>query len=194
MTLANNISVRVKGLDKLKRALDERFKNSFSPTLRLRLGRLAREIIYKRVKSGKGVTDLTSEPQKNRLKPLSTSYIEVRKGLAKYFVKDGSLRRVPNSESFRIDRPKLGPFGSPNRSNLTFTGQMLESLSYEATARGFRVFVPSSSRRNESVTNAQVARWVQEQGRNFLALTPDELTILVREIEREVRKLTRRKL
>ena len=165
------ITVKVKGLEKLRDALENRFKGTFNASFNLLLAKKARDIIYKRTKSGRGVTDVGPRAQPARLARLSTPYVERRK-------KTGVA----------------GPFGSPGKSNLTYSGQMLESIRVQANARGFRVEIPNTRRANSNLTNSRVAQYVQDNGRPFFALTQDEIQILVREIEREVRKLTRRKL
>lgn len=187
------MAIKIRGLDRLQRDLENTTRQVFGSTFKLKLGKLARDIIYRRVKSGFGVVSTERAPsEKRRLKPLSQSYIEQREGRAVYFTKNGKVLRVPASSRFRVQRPRLGEFGSPRRSNLTFTGQMLNALRYEANARGISLFIENSPRRDDPYTNKEIAEFVQEQGRPFFTLTTDELTILIREIEREVRKITRR--
>ena len=165
------ITVNVRGLEKLREALKQRFTGTFNASFNLMLAKKARDIIYKRVKAGRGVTSVGPNAQPSRLARLSIPYIERRKRTG-----------VP------------GAFGSPGKSNLTYSGQMLESIRVQASARGFRVEVPNSKRSNSNLSNSEVAQYVQDNGRPFFALTVDEIQFLVREIEREVRKLTRRKL
>jgi len=190
------IKVKVNGLEKLSAALKQRFEGTFSAAFNLLLAKKAADIVYKRTKAGRGVslTTLGNAAGPARLTPLSPSYIEARQGKAIYFTRGDKVIRVPASKSFRIAKPTFGPFGSPGKSNLTYSGQMLQSISIQASARGFRVYVPNTKRSGSSLTNADVAKLVQDNGRPFFALTQDEIQILVREIQREVRKLTRRKL
>lgn len=188
------IKVKVKGLEKLREALQQRFTGTFNASFNLMLAKKARDIIYKRTKSGRGVTQLGGTAAPKRLDRLSPSYIEARQGKAIYFTRNGKVIRAPASGNFRITKPTFGPFGSPGKSNLTYSGQMLESIRVQASARGFRVEIPNTKRSGSSLTNADVAKHVQDNGRPFFALTEDEIQILVREIQREVRKLTRRKL
>jgi len=165
------INVKVKGLEKLRDALQKSFTGTFNASFNLMLAKKARDIIYKRTKAGRGVTAIGPRAQPARLARLSTPYVERRKRTG-----------------------VTGPFGSPGKSNLTYSGQMLESIRVQASARGFRVEIPNTKRANSNLSNSQVAQHVQDNGRPFFALTEDEIQILVREIEREVRKLTRRKL
>ena len=185
------MGIRIKGLNTLQKQLEKQI-NVFNSAFKQKLGKMARDLIYKRVKSGYGVDELnTRTASRQRLKPLSPSYIEQRQGRAAYFTKSGKVVRVPASTSFKPRKPKLGPFGAPGRSNLTLSGQMLEAIRYESNARGIRVFIQNSAR-DDGYTNAEIAELVQD-ARPFFVLTQDELTVLVREIERELRKSTRRK-
>lgn len=162
------MGLRIKGLEKLRQELERKI-NINNSTFRLKIGKMARDLIYKRVKSGYGTS--STDPitaVRTRLKPLSQSYIDQRK---------------KNKKTF-------GEFGSVKRSNLTMTGQMLDAIRYEANSRSIRVYV-DDSQRDDGMTNAEVARYVQE-ARPFFVLTRDELTVLIREIERELKKLSRR--
>lgn len=184
------MGIRIKGLDSVRRELEKKI-NIFTVQFNQKLGKMARDLIYKRVKSGYGVTSLNPDvAQQTRLKKLSPSYIEQRQGKAAYFTKSGKVVRVPAGTNFKPKKPKLGAFGAPGRSNLTLSGQMLEAIRYEANARGVKVFIDNSAR-DDGYTNAEIAEFVQK-ARPFFILTRDELTVLVREIEREIKKVSRR--
>lgn len=160
------MGLRIRGLDKLQKELEQKI-NVFNAQFRLKLGQMARDLIYKRVKSGYGTTNLQpGNAKRARLKPLSKSYVEQRR------------------------KRKLGKFGSPGRSNLTLSGQMLDAILVQANARGIKVYI-DNSKRDDGYTNAEIAEFVQK-ARPFFVLTQDELTVLVREIERELRTKTRR--
>ena len=160
---------RIKGLEKLKKDLRDAITLN-SAVFKLTIGKLARDLIYKRTKSGFGVDSISNtSANKRRLAPLSSSYVKQRG-----------------------KRQSFGEFGSVRKSNLTLTGQMLDAISYEAKARGVRVYIDTSTREDGKHTNAEVAEFVQDAGRPFFILTQDELTVVVRAIERELRKKTRR--
>lgn len=183
--------IRIKGIDSLKRSLEQKVKDIFSPAFRFKLGATARDLIYRRVKSGYGVSSVSAlNPEKKRLAPLSSSYIERREGRAIYFTKNGKVLRIPAGSKFRFTRPKVGEFFGARRSNLTFTGQLLDAIAFEASARGIRLFI-ESSQRDDGRTNDEVARLVQKD-RPFFTLTRDELRVLTQLIEAETRKITRR--
>ena len=121
------------------------------------IGNLAVQIIRERTRDGKGV----QRPDGNRtkLKPLSPQYIEFRK-------------RFGN----------LSPFTSPGRSNLTLTGQMLDSIKVVRTSQGKAVVRPSGIR-EDGKRNADVARWVSRE-RPFLNLARSEIRLITDEVRR----------
>ncbi len=179
-----------KDIKRFGRDVEAELDRVFSTTLLMRLGKMARDIIYRRVKSGYGVSDDRSQsPSKKKLKPLSKSYMNYRSGVADFKAKVG---RKNKRVRFTTQKPELGAFGSPRKSNLTLTGQMLESIGFGVVGNIVRVYVENTQRAGESITNAELAKKVSDQGRPFFALTSDEQKILIREIEREIRSLSRR--
>jgi len=106
--------------------------------------------------------------------PLSTKYIAARE-------------RMTANGSVKVDKT----FFSPKRSNLTLTGQMLDSLSglVKSKARSVEVFV--EGRRDDGLTNQAVAKDLKSMGRTFLGL--DEKgrgrirKIVLDEIRRQIR-------
>lgn len=155
-------------LKKIATALNDR-------AVTLRLARKCREIIYRRLKSGYGVdNDKENVDTVNRvkLKELSASYIQWRKGLAIYFtnkngktirlgaydtkkgftynndgVATGTTRRKVYNEKLKITAPILGEFGRPEKSNATLSGQMLNAITIDASTGGFRIFIADSPRK-----------------------------------------------
>ncbi len=113
--------------------------------------------IVKRTRLGYGApTDMIGN--RFRLKPLSETYVEYRS---------------------KSGRRKLGQYASPKRSNLTFSGKLLDSIGILSIKQGQVVVGPKGSRAG-GLTNADVARFVAEQGRSFLNLTIPEFKQLVR--------------
>ena len=155
-------------IDEANRAIAE----ITSQTIMDNLGRMARDIIFRRVKSGKGVADdQDTETTQTTLLPLRPSYIKYRSKLA-----------------------ALGSFASARKSNLTLTGQMLDSIEVEARRNGFTLKIPESLREDGKDTNANVAKYVRDGGRPFFQLTVKEQTILFRELEKKLRAELSRKL
>lgn len=153
-------------LKKIARALNDR-------AVTIRLARKCKEIVYRRVKSGYGVTsdsDAVGSTQRQRLKELSKSYIAWRKGLVVFYTnKQGvvipmgayttkktahqgsgrvSIRTTKSyNEKLKITPPKLGEFGRPEKSNATLSGQMLNALTIDAGESGFRLFIADTPRK-----------------------------------------------
>lgn len=166
-----------------------------STTVRKLIGLTAKQMIYKRVKSGYGVVKEGKHPDQTkaqRLSPLSASYIAYRKGrMAFYRGRHGKVYATTNPRY--IKKPRLGRFGSPTRSNLTLSGRMLDALTYDTRVGSITIRVKNTRRQDDKLTNAQVARMVSENGRPWLALTRTEWRILDKQIRtiisKEVQKI-----
>jgi len=167
------------------------------------LARDTKKIVYNRVKSGEGVNSDRRAPKRTkqqRLKPLSDSYIEWRRGNLIFFRnKQGKLIRLTKSEWDQITKPRLGRFGAPARSNLTLSGQMLNAIKYDLTAKGFELFIKNNRRRKvhpkhktkPTLTNEELAEIVSKE-RPFMALTLEEFRILERKIDRHINRQIRK--
>ncbi len=125
--------------------------------------------IRKRTRLGKGVDE---SGKQTRLKVLSDKYIDVRK---KY-------------------RKNLTNLTTPNKSNLSATGQMLDAITGEPTPKGFRIFFINARKRDlqgniSKVTNNQLSEFVESNGRRFFDISIPEENMIRRELRAE---LTRR--
>lgn len=131
---------------------------------RKQLGDRIARIIYVRTKLGYGVNDDTiSSPVRQRLAKLtSEEYIR---------------RRM---------QTRLGKFGAPRRSNLTFTGKMLDAIESKVTKDGVEVFI-NDKPRGDGKTNAEVEEKVREV-RPFFALTAPEQRIVNQFIDSHIRR------
>ena len=161
-----------------------------SKSVKNKLGKMAVDMIYKRVKSGFGVNAEGLPPAmttKQKLKPLSKSYIDYRSGKIKFFkAKQGHTYPVEGS----FKKPVTGKFGSAKRSNLTLTGQMLEALGFRI--QGAKIFIKVNNKlRKDGLTNAKVAELVSEE-RPFISLTGTEERILIRELNSILNKLVKK--
>jgi hypothetical protein len=95
---------------------------------------------------------------------------------------DGTLDRL--SEKYIKHRTKyesrLSPDTDPGRSNLTATGQMLNALRGRAGGGKVTIDIKPTTRRKElggkksGLNNNQVRQYVEDAGREFLKLSPDE--------------------
>lgn len=134
-----------------------------------RLGLMITDMIYKRVKTGYGVNGT----KKEKLKSLSDSYIQYRKGKMYFFKKNGITIAV-KGRSNRLK--KTGEFFSPARSNLTMTGQMLKAIEFKVKDTSVTVYI-NNNVRDDGKTNEQVAQLVSKD-RPFLGITESESRIL----------------
>lgn len=163
------VKVDRSGLDRKMKGLKLLMKKMNSKSTLSSIGEFAVDTIYKRTKSGSGVDDdKSSSPKRKKLNPLTSKpYIKKRK------------------------KSKLGPFGTPRKSNLTFTGQMLENLFYKIVGSKVTVSVKNSPRSDSKSTNKKVSEYVSEAGRPFLALAKKEQGLLTKKVKDMVRKITR---
>jgi hypothetical protein len=102
-----------------------------------------------RTRLGYGVTNHLDE--KSSLKPLSPKY-----------------------KQFRKDYPYLYGMTTPNKSNLTLTGSMIDSLRIKNIGKNSIRIGPTGTDRN-GVSNSSKAYWQEKMGRVFLRLSFQEV-------------------
>ena len=157
-------------LKNASKKIEKAFELEISSVNMKERGEDSKEGVVKRTQIlGKGVDGSRSNP----LKPLSDKYKERR----------------------RIKRKQLGPNAKPNKSNLTFTGQLLKSLSVVGTRGRFIMFAKSTSRtlpngEPDSKTNSEILKYVQRE-RTFLELTKAEINKIKKEFREKFRKKIR---
>lgn len=155
-------------LKKVNKELDRVIKQSLKKSNMAKLAEEAGDVIYKRTKSGKGVTSLKDNAKLVKLNSLDPKYIKQRKGR------------------------DLGEFGRPAKSNLTLTGQMLNAIVYTEEFGRFILEIDQSARFDSNKTNAKIAEYVQDQGRLFFNLAESEQRIVRFELEKIINKIIRR--
>jgi hypothetical protein len=136
--------------DKIRRIREELEKAIREVTSSESLKKLAEDLperIKVRTRLGYGVSD-NGGPRK-RLEPLAAS--------------------TKRSKNYKKKSGKLSNQTTPNRSNLTDTGELLDNLVVESS-KDSEVTIKPKGERNE-----KVARYVTEQGREFLNLSKPEL-------------------
>lgn len=136
-------------LDKFNAAMARALSKVGAPSNMRKFGEDAADIVRLRTRLGSGVE--TEGGTKKRLKPLSESYRKRRK------------------------KADLHPDTAPNKSNLTFTGQMLDSLGVTSVRQNQVTFGPRGSRTGSSLSNKQVAEYVTLAGRAFNNLSKVEI-------------------
>lgn len=147
-------------LTKILKKITDSFKDAVNPRTLKDLANEAIRLIVVRTRLGYGVKrELGSRA---KLKSLSDRYV-----------------------SYRLKNPrKLSTLTTARRSNLTFSGQMLDSMKVIRSQRG-QVVIGPSGRRNDGHNNADIARWVTEQGRPFNNLSELEFNQLLRFYRRQ---------
>lgn len=92
----------------------------------------------------------------------------------------------PNYRNQRARQEDLSGNTTPAKSNLTRSGEMIDST--KGTVKNSTIFISVTGRRKDGsgLTNDQVREYTEEQGRRFLALTNAEKKALIREIKRRV--------
>lgn len=118
------------------------------------IGQLAVDLIVKRTRLGYGVKK--NGGKRFRLEPLTEGYVEQRK-------KGG-----------------LSQYTGPKKSNLTRTGQMLESVKIIRLSRGV-ITVGPQGRRGDGKSNDDIAIWnAKRKGRSFVFISDNEYNQLRR--------------
>jgi len=149
---------------RLKQAI--RGKGQQQKKLLNQMGLVAIDLIVDRTRKGKGVKKTGGNRVK--LKALSKAYIKYRK------------------------TQKLHSTTSPRKSNLTFTGQMLESVKILKSTKDSAFSIGPSGRRKDGKRNADVSRWVTEKGRPFMNLGKVEIRELHRILEARLKERVRK--
>lgn len=149
------------------------------------IGQSAADIIRRRTRLGYGAE--TEGGERAKLKPLSDSYKAFRAGKVAF----ATGKHKGNSWIYPLvpaKKPKLHAHTTANRSNLTFTGQMLDSVGVIKTSNGVATVGPKGTRK-DGLTNAKVAGFNADQGRVFNNLTAVEKKQVAQIIDRELKKL-----
>lgn len=172
---------KVVGVQQLQNKVKLTIERSLSSrTILEAVGKFSRDRIYAITKLGFSM----SGNSKKKLAPLADWY----KGYRKRYQ----------------EKTQTGASFSPNKSNLTLSGQMLDALTYkiDQARKTVQVFVqdsgrkpnpyPLRGRKNDSRSNAQVAKEVAQKGRPFIGLDQDAVKRIKNDIVSELRRALRR--
>lgn len=86
----------------------------------------------------------------------------------------------PNYVKFRKKYSGLSETTSPSKSNVTLTGQLLDSIKIIKQTKGSVSFAPSGVRRGTGLKNEDLALFLKEKGRVFLNISELEYAQMVR--------------
>jgi hypothetical protein len=133
--------------------LEHTIKNTINDNLMRRLGQLAVDMVRQRTRLGYGVESFGGPQQK--LKPLAPRTVDNRR------------------------KKQLHGDTSPRKSNLTATGELLDSIDFRISGGKIEVFITGP--RNQKITE-----YVSEE-RPFFALTKPQVSRLADLIEEAIR-------
>ena len=171
-----NIERKVKGLVKKVRLSD--------------YGEMAIKRIQLRTRLGYGVLGGERGAPKYKLPKLSQSYKDFRSGKVIFWTDKGgrvrSTTNVPDSM-----KPKLPSTTKPSKSNLTLTGQLLESI--KSRVSGNKIILYLKENRNDGKSNKDIVGWQSEQGRDFFELTDKEVKGLRNQLKKDLIKILKKK-
>ena len=154
----------------LKSDLSKIIEGAITTQMLQEFGTLMRDIIYKRVKAGKGVSvekKVGGGNSNTTLKDLSPAYIKYR------------------------SKKDLGPFASARRSNLTFSGELLESIIVKITGRTVKVEIEDVGHSNFKGGMRKLADKLAKEGRPFFGMSDTEVKILDNFVRRKIRERIR---
>jgi phage gpG-like protein len=168
-------SVKVKKDDllKIRTKIEKGLRQATSPTEMLSLGKVAADQIKKRTRLGKGVDD---SKRLSPLAPLSTK-----------------PKSTVDQRKRKKEKGNLSPLTTPKKSNLTETGQLLDSITTKNAAQG-KIDVGFTDKRNDLETNSAIAKYAEDGSSNrpkrpFMNLAEFEIEKLRKIIRANIKKL-----
>jgi len=179
--------VKVKGLARLNARLKRALSTKNKPLLD-EIGVFTLNRIQTFTRAGKSIAGRKPKG----FKGLSSSYKAFRKGLVFFFMDDqGQLRKVPKRSKALANVDKT--YFKPTKSNLTFTGQMIKSLTFKTTVTKSSVAVfPKGRRKGSKLSNKKVAEFVSANGRPFIGIDTEGIKVTVNMIKRFYRRQLKR--
>jgi len=147
----------------LARQLQRLQKEPVSKETVSEIAQATRDEVKARTQKGFGVN--TPKGPKTRLKKLSSGYVKQRRGLKKKGI--------------------LGGAATVQKSNVSKTGAMLDSMKYSASENEIRIYISGQE-------NVAKAVDLDSQGRVFMNLSKTEFNKVKRAIEDSIRKKIKR--
>lgn len=152
-------------------ALEGALEAVTSKAAMMKYGKMLLSFILSRTRSGSGVPSYGA--QLEELKKLKPATKEERKRLK--------------------EKGLLSSKTTPGKSNLTRTGQLLDSMSVVSVDRAHIVVGPTGER-DDGNTNKQVGAWVTEGGRPFNMASDVDIRALNEAVRRDIRAAVKRLL
>lgn len=179
-------------LEKYSTAIANAFRDLVRPENMRKYGEQAAAMIKLRTRLGQGVESDGAE--KGPLKPLSPAYIKMRQEQQDTAESDVLTARFRSGKrGLHVTKKQLHGKGglsdqtSPGKSNLTRTGQMLNSESVTSVGEG-EVFVGPKGSRDDGKKNEDIAAYVTYAGRPFNNLSKIEVKRVNDAIKKDMKK------
>lgn len=120
--------------------------------------------IKRRTRLGNGLDETKRGAKRKKLKKLSEKYKKKRKR----------------------NKSELSSETSPSKSNLTYSGQLLDSITGKGDKKKIQIFIEEN--RNDGVKNKDILKGQSKQGRDFFELSDKELKSLQNSIKNDLIK------
>ena len=174
------VTYRVKNVKSVFNAVEAIYRDLTQQKEELdKIGKFARDRIVAETRKGNDLTQEKKQPE------LSEGYIGYRRRLKsrgkkfeKELAKSGNVESAFKAGNIRADTPTPdSTFFVPQKSNLTLTGQLLNSIDYEVVQEDKKIVIKPTGSRDDGKTNLEVATELATrktrlapQGRKFLGL------------------------
>lgn len=173
--------------DKLPQALKIAVNDSIDRNLMQLIGEQAAFLIKTRTRLGYGTSE-DRVSNKEKLKKLSDKYIERRRSSRK----DVKRRAKKGISETGFESINTG-LTTPAKSNLTFTGRMLDAIRGKASS-STKATVQIQGDHGDGLSNKDLAKYVAKAGRPFFNLTTLEVKQLSNTLREVVLKRVNEKL
>lgn len=154
----SNIKYKILNLDSIFDGVRAIYKEAIQQRNELEnIAEFARDRIVAETRKGNDLTGNAGAKQP----PLSPGYVAYRRRVQKGKGKGWGGGPLP--------KPDL-QFFSPKRSNLTLTGELLNSIDYKVSVSSKSIIIEPTGVRSDGSTNKEVAKDLANKGRYFLGL------------------------
>lgn len=150
---------------KMQALIDRTIDKAFSKkNMQLMADEMA-DRVRRRTRLGKGVDKSGGNPK--NLRPLTSAVYK---------------KKRENSKELNRQKTK------PKKSNLTFTGQLLDSIIGESKKAQEFILKIKNGRKNDKVTNSEIVDYQEGQGRAFFHFSKPEISGIYRKLKEILKK------